>query len=131
MEMENVLIAVYGSLRKGMGNWEWLLKDSSTFISEGVVSNYAMYSCGGFPACVPSDSAEDTVVVEVYSVDKEVLTGPLDSLEGYPQWYTRELVEVKTGDHLACKTWMYFWPDVDSAKDLPLVENGDWVAYRS
>lgn len=125
---DNVLVAVYGSLREGMSNWSWCLRDYEK-IATGKVSNFVMFSCGGFPACVPSDEAEDKVVVEVFSVPESHMKGPMDSLEGYPQWYTRELVEVKTGEQEACEAWLYFWPDVNSGEGLPLVENGDWVEY--
>lgn len=60
-------VAVYGSLRQGLGNHR-LLMHVPKFKQGWTMTDFTMYSLGGFPAIVP-DKAGKPVVVEVYEVD--------------------------------------------------------------
>lgn len=122
------LVAVYGSLREGLSNHRLLVHSKKVY--DGVVEGFAMYSLGGFPCIVPTDSASKPVVVEVYEVD-EVTLRNLDRLEGYRagsdnNFYERMSVEVHTGSGLV-SALIYYMPTPYSARDR--VSCGDWVRY--
>lgn len=121
------LVAVYGTLRDGMGN-NGLMGDSE-LLGETKVEGYEMYPAapyGGFPVIFPVSHSEETsptIVAEVYQVTEERLTGPLDRLEGHPSWYKRELVDTPYG-----KAWIYVMQD-ERYKEHTRIESGDFVEF--
>jgi gamma-glutamylaminecyclotransferase len=84
------LVAVYGSLKQGFGNHRLLEK--ANFIGSGETPPiYEMRGEGrGYPGIFKGDSR---VQVEVYSVTHEELKN-LDSLEGHPNFYRREVTDI-------------------------------------
>lgn len=111
------LVAVYGTLRRGEGNHG--LMRGAEFVGEADINGFAMHSLGGFPAIYPQ---EDTIIkAEVYRVSDNQLEGPLDSLEGHPNWYRRVLIDTPYG-----QAWVYVMQS-DRYKGYPVVESGDWV----
>lgn len=121
------LVAVYGSLRKGLGNHRVL--GDSPFKYEGVIKNASLYDyCnGGFPAV--SLEGESDVVVEVYEVLNENTADALDCLEGYPSFYNREVVNVYShSGGLLGRAWVYHIEE--DLSPLPLVAHGDWKSYK-
>jgi gamma-glutamylcyclotransferase (GGCT)/AIG2-like uncharacterized protein YtfP len=119
-------VAVYGSLRKGMGNSR-LLGDS-VFIGTGWVYGYALQAyCSAFPAAFETTDGQNRVFVEVYKVEPNIAVG-LDMLEGYPHFYNREIVEVD-GVEVDGVIWMYYIEgECPSSRIIP---NGDWVKYKN
>ena len=122
------LVAVYGSLRKGLGNHRVL--GDSKLVSTGIVQGFGMYSMGGFPALTTLANKTD-VVVEVYEVDNDTMRR-LDRLEGYPHFYNRvpvpiHLNEGEDGVESYLTAWIYFIDDKFPEKSF--VESGDWVEY--
>lgn len=121
-------IAVYGSLRNGMGNSRLLV--DSVFIGTGWVSSYVMQAyCSGFPACYRTNEYDEDskVFVEVYKVEPNIAVG-LDRLEGYPVFYNREIVEV-SGIEVDDVIWMYYIEG--ECPDSGIVPGGDWVKYKN
>lgn len=116
--MSKTKVAVYGSLREGMGNHRLLI--GSDLLGHFNVEGFEMYSYGAFPFIKHGDG---TIIVEVYEVDEETFKR-LDRLEGYPSFYDRELIEVG-GQHQA---WIYFIEQ--DASDNLRVENGDWKDWK-
>jgi gamma-glutamylcyclotransferase (GGCT)/AIG2-like uncharacterized protein YtfP len=116
--IQEVLVAVYGSLRKGMGNHGLLERNDAQLLSTERVTGWNMYSLGGFPYIEPGDGV---ITIEVYAVPITAMQ-PLDRLEGYPSFYNRKLITTSKGD-----AWVYYIEDYDSSTPVP---NGDWVAYR-
>ena len=117
-------VAVYGSLRKGMGNHPLLERNDAEFVKDIEVSGYTMVSLGGFPALVPTGvHAPAPIKAEVYCVDDRGFAA-LDMLEGYPNFYDRCLL-----DSEAEPTWMYFIDD-KSLLERAIVKSGDWVKYK-
>lgn len=51
------------------------------------------------------------VFVEIYEVTESCLTGPLDRLEGHPNFYCREKVYITFDDNISKKCWLYFGKD--------------------
>lgn len=127
------LVAVYGSLRKGMGNHGLLTQYNANFVGEDVLDGWIMLGVGGFPAIIPSEPDErDKVRVEVYEISA-VCEGVLDGLEGVEaDFYERWTVSTKYG-----KALIYVWHPMTfhnffkrHSEFLPVVAGGDWVAAR-
>lgn len=67
---------------------------------------------------------EGTAIGEVYEIDNYTLK-KLDSLEGHPNWYKRELISVLCGpEKIKKEAWIYLCPK-DAVK-FPRVEGGEW-----
>lgn len=121
-----MLIAVYGSLRKDLGNYHAHLK-SSKYI--GVFETnpiYTLKSLGSFPALIKDGST--SIVMEVFRVDDETMTS-IDRLEGYQKnggsnHYEKETIKTPYGD-----AFIYFYGDPERIKDAPVVLSGDWKEY--
>ena len=103
------LVFTYGTLKKGFHNHHYL--QQSTFIGSGKTQNkYALYINGGLPFVV-RDQSVSLIYGEVYRVDDSVLA-VLDQLEGHPDWYCREKVNiVLDADSSVVSAWLYFNPD--------------------
>lgn len=116
--MHKHIVAVYGSLRKGLHNHH-LLKQAD-YLGMDYVPNFDMFSMGGFPYLKPS-STDKVTTIEVYSVtDSEFAR--LDCLEGYPHFYDRKKISTKYGD-----AWIYF---IDNPNPSQLeVTSRDWKTY--
>ena len=125
------LVFVYGTLKKGFSNHR-LLASSELLGKARTVKKYAMYSTG--VPIVVKEEAVSAIFGELYRVDEVTLTY-LDSLEGHPDWYRREEVEVLVedkggGQHLE-KAWIYFNLDkrgtlVPSGEHLKEWTGGSW-----
>lgn len=113
-----MLVAVYGSLRKGMGNHAVISQDlNRQHLSTERIKGWDMYSYGAFPYISPG---EGSIVVEVYDLAERTLE-QLDRLEGYPYFYDRTRVETSQGP-----AWIYF---INQGSNNRPVKNGDWVRH--
>ena len=127
--MENLipngsLVAVYGSLREGLGNHR-VIRHDTVRQADGVIEGvFNMYSLGAFPALSLSDTPTD-IVVEVYEVADAAQAQSLDWLEGYPSFYDRKVVTLADGR----ECWVYFIHDLTQHQGL--VNCGDWKVFRS
>jgi gamma-glutamylcyclotransferase (GGCT)/AIG2-like uncharacterized protein YtfP len=100
------LVAVYGTLKRGKGNWAWALKDRAEYLGTGrtIEKRYISKYQGSFPY-VSESTHEDGVhvLVELFIVDNRVLAS-LDSLEGYradsqSNFYNRISIPVWSNTH--------------------------------
>lgn len=111
-------IVVYGTLKKGKSNHSLLI--DSKFLGETKIEGVSLYRKEAFPFAWKSDSF---CFGELYEVDDNTLS-KLDRLEGHPNWYKRELMEVI---NLASNTketaWIYLNPD---ALKYKIIEGGVW-----
>jgi gamma-glutamylcyclotransferase (GGCT)/AIG2-like uncharacterized protein YtfP len=112
-------IFVYGSLLSGLHNNRLL--QGANLIGKDVIKGFRMYSMGSFPAIFKSTD-DISIKGEVWEIDSPERATALDSLEGYPHFYNREVVTTK-GDIV---TWVYF---VENPRDLEEVPEGDWRKY--
>lgn len=114
-----MLVAVYGTLRKGY--WNHSLIEKTKFIGKTKTDpKWAMHiSSGQFPVLIPGSNS---IVVEVYDVNKETLAR-LDMLEGYPNFYNRKLIKTEYGD-----AWIYFMQNYKSSIEI---QSGDYEDYFS
>jgi gamma-glutamylcyclotransferase (GGCT)/AIG2-like uncharacterized protein YtfP len=118
---QDFLVAVYGSLRQGMGNHPLLSRGEATKLSTERVGGFLMYSMGGFPYIRPAPQLND-IVIEVYKVDASTMRR-LDQLEGYPSFYNRKLIDTTKG-----QAWIYFIDEEPGGREP--VHSGDWVKFR-
>ena len=124
--MKKYLVAVYGSLRSGMGNHQYYLSDSEykgTFSTE---PEYTLHSLQWYPGLKLNGNT--SVVMEVYEVDEETLKN-LNRLEGYypgekSTFYDRIEINTPWG-----KAFTYIYVNELSKKSI--VESGDWVMYKN
>lgn len=115
-------VAVYGSLRKGMGNHKYHLGDAKYLGTEQTSEKFKMFSLGGFPAVVP-DCRGYPVTVEVYEIDEAYHLPRLDRLEGYPHFYNRMPMSTSHGE-----AWIYYIDSPDRSFQTE-VNSGDWVEF--
>lgn len=92
--MNNHLVFVYGSLKKGFGNHR-LLAESQMVDNHVTEPKFSMYSLGAFPCVVPR--GDTAIHGELYAVDDETLRR-LDALEGVPNFYQRHTINTMYGD---------------------------------
>lgn len=118
--MNTNTIFVYGTLRKGFGNYKYFLEGKSKFIEEDTI-NGKMHSWGSFPAVFPGD---DTIHGEIYEVDDEVLSS-LDRLEGHPNFYCRTPIKTSSGKDVE----VYLCQRTATYDDFPYIPGGDWKHY--
>ncbi len=113
-----MLVFTYGTLKKGFRN-HYLLEDSK-YIGDAVTKNkYGLFPsvCGGFPFAIKSYS-DTEIFGELYDINKETLE-KLDYLEGYPDLYIREEVEVVLNNDIITAT-IYFKNEENYKKGVNL-----------
>lgn len=120
-----MLIAVYGSLRKGLSNHKVI--ENTKYIGQYETKPiYNMYSLNAFPGI--TEGGNTSIVMEVYRVNKEELQR-VDNLEGYDSssndndFYKRVVIKTPYG---AAFTYL-FEGDVEG---LSKVKDGDWTKYK-
>lgn len=117
-----VYIAAYGTIKLRFGNNRVVQGKGNSFVGHGITKHkYAMYKSG-----IPFLTKEEKtpIVVEVFKVANENLYR-VDSLEGHPNFYRRELVPVLIdGKELDC--WIYFIVNEDRVKSLEFVSSGNY-----
>lgn len=117
------LIAVYGSLRRTLGNHR-LIENSNylgTFNTEPV---FSLYSLGGFPGL--KENGNTSVMMEVYEVDDQTARS-VDALEGYSPnrpatFYDKIQIETPFG-----QAGVYIY--VSNIPENKKVKSGDWVSF--
>ena len=122
--MKKKLVAVYGSLRKGLHN-HGVLGNSEllgTFKTEPL---FSLYSLGSYPGLKPNGNT--SIAMEVYSVDDNVASY-IDRLEGYTKdrpatFYDKVEIETPWGN-----AGLYLY--VPEVYEENLVESGDWKEFR-
>jgi len=102
--MQGHLIFVYGTLMKGFGNHGFLT--GSDFLGDFETQEKYQLSADGIPF-VSRQRELSTIKGELYAVDDGTLF-QLDALEGHPNWYKRELINVISEDGFIVQAWIYF-----------------------
>jgi gamma-glutamylaminecyclotransferase len=103
--LEDNLIAVYGTLKKGYTNYNTYLT-TSKFIGSGKTKDKYPLIIKGLPYMIDERGKGHNVAVDVFKVSNPVLD-KLDKLEGHPTWYKRKQIPVVVkGKTLTC--WIYF-----------------------
>lgn len=119
MKKETVLIAIYGTLRKGECNHHFL-KDACSICN--CTFSGVLYDTGwGYPAVVLEGGKP--VVAELAEISLEAWAR-VDRLEGYPRLYDRLLTEVVLEDGSTVEAWVYVMQRLPVGARI--IESGDW-----
>ena len=97
----------YGTLRKGFSNSHLL--DGAKYVGTAkTLEKYSLYE-SGIPF-VFKDQSVSHIFGELYRVDELTLT-IIDRLEGHPECYRREKVQVVNEEGRNVTAWLYFYPE--------------------
>ena len=103
--LQDNLIAVYGTLKKGYSNYHRFLSNSK-YVGGGKTQDKYPLLIEGLPYMVNKKGVGHNVNVDVFKVSNSVFAN-IDRLEGHPQWYKRIQVPIVVkGKTLNC--WIYF-----------------------
>ena len=121
--MTKILISVYGSLRKGLGNHR-LLENAKYLGDFETEPKFSLYSLGGYPGLKTEGTT--SVVMEVYEVTP-IEANRIDQLEGYTPgreatFYDKIPIDTPYGE---ASVYIY----VDKIPESKLVESGDWKQH--
>lgn len=121
--MNEHLVFIYGSLRRGEAGAMSIRFPTSKFIADAKVSG-SLYDLGAYPGLLLNES-NSLVTGEVYEVDEETLK-QLDDFEASSH-YVRKQVEISLGtDRRTC--WTYE-PNPEFYSLHTLITSGDWIEY--
>lgn len=118
-----MLVAVYGTLRKGEGNHRLLT--NAKYLGTEQISG-SLYHYGGFPYAILNN--QHFFTSEIYEINSDQLAA-LDMLEGYRNsdkynnLYNRVKIQTKFGP-----TYIYEWAS-DHDPQFPLIT--DWVKEKT
>jgi len=121
--MNQHLVFVYGTLRRGGPGAMSLRFPNSRFVGEAKVSG-SLFDLGAYPGLL-LDESNSLVTGEVYEVDEEILN-KLDDFESSSN-YLRKQVEISFGTHRRIG-WTYA-PDPERFSPHTLITSGDWIEY--
>tara|TARA_R110000803_G_scaffold56959_3_gene114662 strand:+ start:7375 stop:8451 length:1077 start_codon:yes stop_codon:yes gene_type:complete len=125
--LQDNLVAVYGTLKKGFGNYYSYLK-SSKFVGSGVTKDRYPLVVQGLPFLVNKRGIGYNVKVDVFKVS-DITLGNLDALEGHPKWYRREKIDIKVKNGSTLPCWVYFNTKEVSAH-TELHESFEYTPYQ-
>jgi gamma-glutamylcyclotransferase (GGCT)/AIG2-like uncharacterized protein YtfP len=106
--LHTIPVAVYGTLKRGFGNYERLLSEpeQASFVGSGHTTSRYPLEVRGIPYLYEMAGKGHHVKVDIFMVDNKTLR-KLDVLEGHPSWYKRKMVWISTGSGKR-KCWVYF-----------------------
>lgn len=114
---------VYGTLKRGDVRHGPLA--SQRYLGEcRTAPRYALLDLGAYPGLVLSEESGQAVQGELYEVDCSLVDW-LDAVEGAPELYRLELVEVAGQEGVV---WAYFY--LGDATGLPCIASGKWETRR-
>jgi gamma-glutamylcyclotransferase (GGCT)/AIG2-like uncharacterized protein YtfP len=120
------LVAVYGTLRKGHGNWGWSYKHADEVKLMDTISGYVMRTFGGFPAVFPSGDLRDKVCVDVFDVtDIPDLQEEVDGME-YGAGYDKVAVTTDSGYNV----WLFVGDKGSEDWHTEQIPSGNWEDYE-
>lgn len=121
-ETEGILVAVYGTLRKGWGNHRLLDNEYCTYLgTTRTEPSYKMVSLGAFPGVI--EGGDKSITIEVYSVNSKKVEQQLDWLEGFPSFYQKAQLMTEWGT-----ATMYVLSE-EHYGSRTIITDGDWSEY--
>jgi gamma-glutamylcyclotransferase (GGCT)/AIG2-like uncharacterized protein YtfP len=117
--MKSNLYAFYGSLRRGLHNYQQF-KPNLKYRFTAWLSGFQLFSLGDFPFAIKSGNDADKVLIEVFEIEDEITRRKIDELEvGFG--YHSEVVLI---EDVEIKIYLF----TDKA-NYPQVQGGDWVKF--
>ena len=134
---KTVKVFVYGTLMECGGNHSVLTSDGAKYIGDGTTERgaFVMHDLGWYPGVLPAteDQAKGGPVVhgEVYEVSPRGLRS-LDTLEGYPRLYRREVVRITlaSGQPVNAVIYIYNRESGQMGTACPVIPTGCWRGYK-
>jgi gamma-glutamylcyclotransferase (GGCT)/AIG2-like uncharacterized protein YtfP len=114
----DVLLFVYGSLKRGMANHGEL--HEARWLADAQLQGLALYDLGPFPMAVVSDNAGDAIQGELFRVAPDQLAA-LDRFEGAPRLYQRRRWPLGDGRW----AWVYLG-EARQVRHVARVSSGCW-----
>ena len=115
--LQDNLVAVYGTLKKGYSNYHRYLS-SAKFVGSGVTKDRYPLLIQGLPYMVEHKGIGYNVDVDIFKVSDNTLHD-LDMLEGHPTWYNRKQIPIATKEGKVLTCWVYFNPkQVNADSDM-------------
>ena len=112
--LQDHLVAVYGTLKKGYGNYHRYLQ-SAKYIGRGETKDQYPLVVSGLPYLLEKKNQGANVTIDLFKVSDAQLI-KLDSLEGHPNWYIRKKIPVVVNGRTYF-AWVYFNPQAESHFD--------------
>lgn len=113
--LQDNLIAVYGTLKKGFSNYYSYLTDA-IHLGRGTTQDKYPLLIEGLPYMVDKKGTGHNVVVDVFKVS-DVELKHIDRLEGHPNWYVRKQIPI-TLKNRTLNCWVYFNPKDIQGKEM-------------
>jgi gamma-glutamylaminecyclotransferase len=115
-----MIIFTYGTLKRGFGNHEVMIHNK--FLGEATSKyKYPMVNIEGtFPYLINEKGYGKHIKGEVFEID-DITEQILDLLEGYPNLYTKEVIEVLINDK-EVEAMAYFVKEKINYTDLELLD---------
>jgi gamma-glutamylcyclotransferase (GGCT)/AIG2-like uncharacterized protein YtfP len=114
------LVAVYGTLKRGLRNHHWL--QDADFLGTDSLTTARLYDLGPYPGAKPEPSRG--IDIEVFRVDARLLAD-LDRLEGYRVRQPRRGVYDRAIHATAFgPAWLYLYNP--SVAGYPAIDAGGW-----
>lgn len=126
VEGEEIVMALYGSLRNGLYNSRRLnLPNRSDFLGMTRIKGYALYSLGPYPAVYPSKNSSIVAEVRRFSGKQQLeVAKSIDYMELFGG-YHREYVDLEI-EQQKVKGFIYVY---DEKPETKIIEHGDWTRY--
>lgn len=105
--MPQYTLFVYGTLKKGFANHH-LLREADYLGKGRTKRKYALY-VDSIPYVV-KEPATSFIYGELYQVNASQLER-IDWLEGHPNWYCREQIQIVDQHNKTVAAWAYLFPD--------------------
>lgn len=119
-----IKVAVYGSLKRGLGNYLTMERAEGQFVSTAI-SDFNVVMDGNSYPYINEASNGHPMEVEIFDVPKGNLK-VLDWLEGHPTFYKREVRSFILEDGSKIEAWVYFLQSKVEA-NYSLLENDVYV----
>lgn len=126
VEGEEIVMALYGSLRNGLHNSRRLnLQIMSDFLGMTIIEGYALYSLGPYPAVYPAENSSVVAEVRRFSGKKQLeVAKSIDYMELFGG-YHREYVNLEI-EQQKIRGFIYVY---DEKPETEVIDHGDWTRY--
>lgn len=114
--MSKINVFVYGSLKQGFHNHIWMEEIGAKYLgkcsTEKIFDMISMYD--SYPGLI---NGEYGIIGELYEIDSMDIYH-LDTLEGYPNYYDRKVINVKMDNGVEYKAICYILSDEEQSHNL-------------
>jgi gamma-glutamylcyclotransferase (GGCT)/AIG2-like uncharacterized protein YtfP len=111
--------AFYGSLRKGMYNYE-LFKSHLEYQFTERLPGFRLHALSHYPIAVKSDSTDDLITVEIFALTDLETRNKIHQIEMDAGYYFEEIIV------RGISAMIYLF---ENSSGYPLVPDGDWVRH--